>query len=88
MLGRSYRAVIAPPPAGERSYYVLRVEVRMVSVTDLHELERWLRGELRPAVRGRRNPGTAIERGAGRLLVKLLGGETRRYAARSERFVP
>jgi len=34
-----------------------------MSLSDLDEVERWLRGELRPAVRGQRNPGTAIGRG-------------------------
>lgn len=87
-LGEPRRVPIRPPPAGRRAYYALRVEVEMVSVNDLQELERWLRGELRPAVRGRRNPGTALERGAGTLLVKLLGGEKRRYTARTGRFVP
>ena len=60
----------------------------MLSVNDLDELERWLRGELRPAVRGDRNPGTALERGARTLLVRVLGGERRRYAARTGKFVP
>jgi hypothetical protein len=87
-LGASARSGITPPHRGERSYYALRVDVEMLSVNDLDELERWLRGELRPAVRGDRNPGTALERGARTLLVRVLGGERRRYAARTGKFVP
>ena len=86
-LGAPARSGITPPHRGERSYYVLRVDVEMLSVNDLDELERWLRGELRPAVRGDRNPGTALERGARTLLVRVLGGERRRYAARTGKFV-
>lgn len=87
-LGTPARSGIAPPHRGERSYYALRVDVEMLSVNDLDELERWLRGELRPAVRGDRNPGTALERGARTLLVRVLGGERRRYAATTGKFVP
>jgi hypothetical protein len=87
-LGAQARSAITPPHRGERSYYSLRVDVEMLSVNDLDELERWLRGELRPAVRGDRNPGTVLERGARTLLVRVLGGERRRYAARTGKFVP
>jgi hypothetical protein len=87
-IGVATRTPITPPHRGERSYYAVRVEVEMLSVSDLDELERWLRGELRPAVRGDRNPGTVLERSARTFLVRVLGGERRRYVARSERFVP
>lgn len=87
-LGATARTGITPPHRGERSYYSLRVDVEMLSVNDLDELEAWLRGEARPAVRGDRNPGTALERGARTLLVRVLGGERRRYAARTGKFVP
>jgi hypothetical protein len=79
---------ITLPRIGERTYYALRVDLEMVSVSDLDEVEQWLRGELRPAVRGERNPGTALERGSRTLLVRLLGGEKRRYLVRSEIFRP
>lgn len=87
-IGTQTRTPITPPHRGERSYYTLRVDVEMLSVNDLDELERWLRGELRPAVRGDRNPGTLLERSARTFLVRVLGGERRRYTARSDRFVP
>lgn len=87
-LGAPLQVAISPPRLGERTYYALRVELEMVSVSDLDEVEQWLRGELRPAVRGERNPGTALERGSRTLLVRLLGGEKRRYLVRSEIFRP
>jgi hypothetical protein len=67
-------------------YYNAELEVEMMSVNDLDELERWLRGELRPAARGERNPGTAVTRGVRSLVVRLLGSENRRYQARSGTF--
>jgi hypothetical protein len=57
-----------------------------LSVSDLDQLERWLRGELRPAVRGENNPLTAIGEGARTLVTRILGGERRHYEKRSGTF--
>ncbi|MBL8960909.1 MAG: hypothetical protein JNJ98_13730 [Gemmatimonadetes bacterium] len=67
-------------------YYTATLTLEMLSVSDLAELERWVRGDLNPAVRGRRNPGTALSRGARTLLSRLLGGERRVIETRSEVF--
>lgn len=67
-------------------YYVATLTLEMLSVSDLDELERWVRGDLNPAVRGRRNPGTALGRGTRTLLSRLLGGERRTLEARSATF--
>jgi hypothetical protein len=76
------------PRGRRRVYYALALDVEMLSVNDLDEVERWLRGELRPAVRGQRNPGTALTRGLRALVVGLLGRENRHYEVRSRTFVP
>lgn len=83
---RPFRPVIRIPRRGRRYYYHARVEVETLSLSDLDEVQRWLRGELRPAVRGERNPGTALSRGVGRLMVRLIGGERRELEARSPTF--
>lgn len=88
IVARVTRTPMPPPRRGERSYYTLSVELEMLSLSDLDELKNWLRGEFRPAVRGERNPGTAITRGIRTLVVRLLGGEKRRYEARSATFTP
>lgn len=88
IVARLTRTPMPPPPRGERTYYTLSIELEMLSLGDLDELENWLRGEFRPAVRGERNPGTALTRGIRTLLVRLLGGEKRRYEARSPTFTP
>jgi len=85
-LDRPYRPAMRQAPARERVYYNAELEVQMMSVNDLDELERWLRGEFRPAARGERNPGTAVTRGVRSLVVRLLGSENRRYQARSGTF--
>jgi hypothetical protein len=85
---RPYRAPITAPRRGRGYYYNLILDVEMLSLSDLDEVERWLKGELRPAVRGRRNPGTALTRGVRTLFVRLIGGERRHYELRSGRFTP
>ncbi|HEX2721433.1 MAG TPA: hypothetical protein VHM24_00845 [Gemmatimonadaceae bacterium] len=83
-----FPAPIRPPKRGQRSYYNLVVDIETLSLTELDEVERWLRGELKPAVRGKKNPGTAIGRGVRTVMVRILGGEKRRYEARSGTFKP
>jgi len=83
-----YRVTIDLPRKGQRTYYNLLLDVETLSLTDLDEVERWLRGELKPAVRGKKNPGTAVTRGLRTLVVRLLGGEKRHYEARSGVFRP
>lgn len=68
-------------------YYLAVLDVESLSLTDLDEVGRWLRGELQPAVRGDGNPGTALGRGIRRLFVRLLGAERRNLQARSKTFV-
>ena len=81
-----YQTAISLPRRGQRGYYNLMLDVEMLSLSDLDEVERWLRGELKPAVRGERNPGTALTRGVRTIVVRLLGGEKRHYEARSGTF--
>jgi hypothetical protein len=83
-----YRVNISLPKKGQRSYYTLLLDVETLSLSDLDEVNRWLRGELKPAVEGKKNPGTAVGRGLRTLVVRLLGGEKRHYEARSGSFRP
>ena len=87
-LERPMRAPITPLSRRIPMYYDVTLELEMLSVSDLDEVERWLRGELKPAVRGQRNPGTAVGRGMRTLLARVLGGEMRRLEARSATFRP
>jgi hypothetical protein len=84
----AYRPAIPLPKKGQRGYYNLLLDVETLSLSDLDEVERWLRGELKPAVSGKKNPGTALGRGVRTLVVRLLGGEKRHYEARTGTFRP
>lgn len=78
-----------PPmrPVREGSYYyIVNLEIETLSLSDLDELERWLRGELQPAVRGAGSVTGAVGTGVKRLLIRVLDLPARRYTSRSPRF--
>lgn len=79
----SFQPSIASPAVGKDGYFSVRVDVQTLDISDLAEMQRWLRGEARPAVRGRRNPGTALTRGVRTLMSRVLGGEVRHLETRS-----
>jgi hypothetical protein len=85
-LARPFEVILRPRESDSRYYYNVVVDIEALSVSDLDELERWLRGELRPAVRGKRAPLPAIQRGLGTLLSRVLGGERRKFEAKSATF--
>jgi hypothetical protein len=85
-VARPTRAPIIAHGGAKRFYYLASLSVETLALSDLDEVERWLRGELRPAVRGERNPGTVFGRGLKTLASRLLGGERREYAARTKVF--
>lgn len=71
-----YRVPLVPPGSPgptERFYFAARLDVSTLNDTDLAELERWLRGEVGPAVSGERNVGGALARGLQRILVRIAG---------------
>lgn len=86
VMDKPYPVLLKPRRAGSRYYYNVVVDVESLSVSDLDELQRWLRGELQPAVRGRRSPFSALREGFGTLLSRVLGGETRHFESRSGTF--
>jgi hypothetical protein len=84
---RQVRVPIRAAAIRNRQYFICVLDIESMSLTDLDEVERWLRGELQPAVRGDGNPGTALGRGIRRMFVRLLGAERRNLQARSRTFV-
>jgi hypothetical protein len=84
---RAQRVPVRAARQKNRQYFIGVLDVESMSLTDLDEVERWLRGELQPAVRGDGNPGTALGRGIRRVFVRLLGAERRNLQARSRTFV-
>jgi len=84
-LERAFQPPIRPPGPG-RYYYIAVMNVETLSMSDLEELRRWLRGEARPAVTGGKPVGQAVETGLRRFFVRLLGIPTRRYDVRTDVF--
>jgi hypothetical protein len=82
---RPFRAPITAR-RGKRGYYNVALDVETLSMTELDEVERWLRGELKPAVRGKGNPVTPVTKGLRTVFVRLIGGERRHYEQRSATF--
>lgn len=84
-LERVYLPALTPVRPG-RYYYLAFLEIETLSLSDLDELEQWLRGELEPAVRGRRSVPGALGSGLKRVLIRVLDLPARRYQARSAPF--
>ena len=80
-----YRVPLEPPGQG-RFYFSCRLEVTTLNDTDLAELERWLKGEVGPAVSGGGSVGDALARGLQRVLVRIAGLPRLTLEARSPVF--
>lgn len=74
---------LAPSQPDARYYVVASVEMTMLSVSEVEEVERWLRGDLGRAVTERGDIGDAFGRGARLVLVRLSGLPTRRLETRT-----
>jgi hypothetical protein len=80
VLERPLRVTLLPRRPGARYYYNLALDIEALSVSDMDQLERWLRG-----VRGG-TAATAVGTGVRTLMLRMLGGEKRHYEKRSPTF--
>ena len=80
MLERPLRVTLLPRRPGARYYYNLALDIEALSVSDMDQLERWLRG-----VRGG-TAASAVGTGVRTLMLRMLGGEKRHYEKRSSTF--
>lgn len=85
-LATPYQPVITISERNTRYYYNVSLTVETLSANDLDEVERWLRGELQPAIRGERDPGTAVTRGVRTLIARLIAGPQRNFSERTPTF--
>lgn len=81
IIERPWRSSLVPERVGVRYYYTLAMDIEALSVSDLDQLERWLRG----AKSG--TAASAVGSGLRTLMLRMLGGEKRHYTARSGVFV-
>lgn len=84
-LSRRFQIPLRPRP-DRRYYYMGTLEVETLSLSDLEELQRWLRGDLAPAVSGEEPVENAVGTGVRRLMVRMLGLPARRYRVRTSTF--
>jgi hypothetical protein len=80
VLERPLRVTLLPRRKGNRYYYNLALDIEALSVSDMDQLERWLRG-----VRGG-TAASAVGSGVRTLMLRMLGGEKRHYEKRSPTF--
>jgi hypothetical protein len=80
LLERPTRILLAPEREGTRYYYNLTLTIEALSVSDMDQLERWLRG-----VRGG-TAASALGSGMRTLMLRMLGGEKRVFDKRSITF--
>ena len=80
LLERPVRTSVVPDRQGTRYYYALSLDVEALSVSDMDQLNRWLRG-----VRGS-TAASAFGNGVRTLMLRMLGGEKRHFEARSGTF--
>ncbi|MES2180270.1 MAG: hypothetical protein V4550_20620 [Gemmatimonadota bacterium] len=81
VIERPARIMLIPERAGSRYYYILVLDIEALSVSDMDQLERWLRG-----VKGG-TAASAVGNGMRTLMLRMLGGENKHLSARSEFFV-
>lgn len=81
VIERPVRAQLVPDRSGSRYYYNLALDIEAMSVSDMDQLERWLRG-----VKGN-TAATAVGAGVRTLMLRMLGGEKRHNEKRSASFV-
>lgn len=80
-LEKPVKTTLAPERAGSRYYYSITLDIEALSVSDMDQLERWLRGV-------RSGPGpSALSSGVRTLILRMLGGEKRHYRDQTPTFV-
>ena len=81
-------AVDVVPHGREQYYYVATLLIESLSLSELDEAERWLRGDLGPALKTRGDVGNSLGRGVRRILIRLSGLPRLTLESRSPYFRP
>jgi hypothetical protein len=81
ILERPLRSPLMPERAGSRYYYSITLDIEALSVSDMDQLERWLRG-----ARSGGTAASALGSGVRTLMLRMLGGERQHYTGRSATF--
>jgi len=86
-LASPYHVDLLPPDgSGTHYYYLATLQIESLSESELAEVERWLRGDVGPAISHTGNIGDALAEGFRRLLIRFSGLPRRTLEARSPVF--
>ncbi len=86
-LATPFRVDLLPPEGtGTRYYYIATLQIESLSESELAEVERWLKGDVGPAISHTGNIGDALAEGFRRLLIRFSGLPRRTLEARSDVF--
>jgi hypothetical protein len=86
-LATPFTVDLVPSQRGQH-YYVATLIIESLSLNELEEAERWLKGDFAPAVSHSGEVGNSLGRGVRRLLIRLSGLPRRQLEARSGYFTP
>jgi len=86
-LATPFTVDLMPSQPGQH-YYVATLNIESLSLSELEEAERWLKGDFAPAVSRSGEVGNSLGRGVRRLLIRLSGLPRRQLEARSAYFTP
>jgi len=95
--GRSLDSALATPFAvdlearsdrNDRFYFIATLTIESLSLSELEDVERWLKGDLGRAITNNGRVGNAFSRGARLVMIRLSGLPRRVLETRSERFRP
>lgn len=87
-LSTPFTVDVLPSQRNARYYYTVNLEAESLSLSELEEIERWLRGDLGRALTERGDVGNAFSRGARLVLIRLSGLPHRSLQARTVKFRP
>ena len=86
-LATPFTVDLLPSEPGQQ-YYVATLNVESLSLSELEDAERWLKGDFAPAVSRNGQVGNSLGRGVRRLLIRLSGLPRRQLEVRSAYFTP
>ena len=87
-LATPFTVELPPPRRAGRYYYVVTLDAESLPLSELEEIERWLRGDLGRAITQRGDVNNAFSRGARLVMIRLSGLPHRTLQARTGKFQP
>jgi hypothetical protein len=87
-LATPFTVDVVPPRRGGRYYYIVDLDAESLPLSELEEMERWLRGDLGRAITRRGDVNNAFSRGARLIMIRLSGLPRRSLLARTSKFQP